>query len=130
MAGYALGPDATLTPGMDVKAGRASTGGSLTVIESRTAGGAPPHVHRREDEAMYVLEGSIWARCGDERFDLGPRSFVFLPKDVPHEWDVVGYEAVVLIVTAPAGLEEFLNDFHAGETDRGELADRYGIEFS
>ncbi len=77
---------------------------------------------------MYVLEGSIWARCGDDRFELEPRSFVFLPRDVPHEWDVVGDEAVVLIVTAPAGLEEFLEGFHGGE-DRADLAARYGIEF-
>jgi len=79
---------------------------------------------------MYVLEGSIWVRCEDERFELGPRSFVFLPRDVQHEWDVAGDEAVVLIITAPAGLEEFLRAFHAGEADRGELANRYGIEFT
>ena len=77
---------------------------------------------------MYVLEGSIWAMCGDDRFELGPRSFVFLPRNVPHAWDVVGNEAVVLILTAPAGLEEFLEGFHGGE-DRADLAERYGIEF-
>ena len=77
---------------------------------------------------MYVLEGSIRATCGDDRFELGPRSFVFLPRDVPHAWDVAGNEAVVLILTAPAGLEEFLEGFHGGE-DRADLAERYGIEF-
>jgi quercetin dioxygenase-like cupin family protein len=128
MAGYALGPGGSVIPDSDVKAGRASTGGSLTVIESRTAGGAPLHVHRREDEAMYVLEGSIWAKCGDDRFELEPRSFVFLPRDVPHAWDVVGDEAVVLILTAPAGLELSLEEFHGG-ADRADLAERYGIEF-
>jgi mannose-6-phosphate isomerase-like protein (cupin superfamily) len=114
----------------DVKAGRQSTGGSFTVIESRTDGGAPTHVHSHEDEAMYVLDGSIWVRCGDDRFDLGPRSFVFLPRSVPHEWDVHGGEAVVLIITAPAGLEEFLHEFHERRgDDPGEIAERYGIEF-
>ena len=117
-----------MIPDSDVKAGRASTGGSLTVIESRTAGGAPLHVHRREDEAMYVLEGSIWAKCGDDRFELEPRSFVFLPRDVPHAWDVDGDEAVVLILTAPAGHELSLEEFHGG-ADRADLAERYGIEF-
>ena len=128
MAGYAVAPGGSVVEGSEVKAGAASTGGSLTVIESRTAGGAPPHVHRREDEAMYVLEGSIWARCGDDRFELERRSFVFLPRDVPHEWDAVGDEAVVLILTAPAGLELFLEEFHGG-ADRADLAERYGIEF-
>jgi len=37
-----------------VKASRTSTGGHLSVIESRTKGGAPWHVHSREDEYFYV----------------------------------------------------------------------------
>jgi quercetin dioxygenase-like cupin family protein len=78
---------------------------------------------------MYVLEGTIWARCGESRFEVGPRSFVFLPRGVPHEWDVVGAEAVILIITAPGGLEEFLHDFHDARGDRGEIARRYGIDF-
>ena len=77
---------------------------------------------------MYVLEGSIWARCGESRFELGPRSFVFLPRGVPHEWDVIDEEAVVLIITAPAGLETFLHDFHAATGDRNEIARRHGID--
>jgi quercetin dioxygenase-like cupin family protein len=128
MAGYVVAPGASVVDGSEVKAGVASTRGSLTVIESRTAAGAPLHAHHREDEAMYVLEGSIRARCGDDRFELEPRSFVFLPRNVPHEWDVVGDEAVVLILTAPAGLELFLEEFHGG-ADRADLAERYGIEF-
>ncbi|HLK60655.1 MAG TPA: hypothetical protein VKU00_29095 [Chthonomonadaceae bacterium] len=41
--------------GASVKAGRVSTGGSLTLIESRTKGGAPLHVHAREEEYFYVI---------------------------------------------------------------------------
>jgi hypothetical protein len=59
----------------------------------------------------------------------GHGSFVFLPRGVPHEWDVVGVEAVVLIITAPARLEEFLHDFHDAHSNRGEIARRYGIDF-
>jgi quercetin dioxygenase-like cupin family protein len=129
MDGYVVGPGESVGEDPDVKAGRRSTDGSLTVIESRTDGGAPSHVHGREDEAIYVLEGSIWARCGDDRFEVGPRSLVFLPRGVPHEWDVVGDEALVLLITAPAGLEEFLHELHAGTGDREEIAGRYGIEF-
>ena len=50
----------------DVKASRASTGGALTLIESRTDGGAPRHVHQREDEFFYVVEGTITVECGEE----------------------------------------------------------------
>jgi len=130
--GYVLGPGEGV-PGEDdaaLKASRASTGGGLTLIESDTDGGAPRHVHSREDEAFYVLDGAIWVECGDERWEAGPASFVFLPRGVPHAWDVVGERAKLLIITAPAGLEEFLREFHAADdAGRAEVARRHGIEF-
>ena len=118
--------------GPDVKAARASTGGSLTLIESRTRGGAPRHVHTREDEYFYVVEGTLIVRCGDETFEAGPRSFVFLPRGIPHSWDVAGDgEATVLLITAPAMLEEFLRDYHAATSPdaRNQVAARYGLTF-
>ena len=57
-AGEGIGAD----PGL--KASAASSGGTLTFIDSQTDGGAPPHVHTREDEAMYVLDGAIVVRVG------------------------------------------------------------------
>jgi quercetin dioxygenase-like cupin family protein len=114
----------------DVKASRASTDGALTVIDSVTSGGAPSHVHAHEDECFYVLEGTITVECGDDAWTLGPGAFVFLPRGVPHAWDVVGARARVLIITAPAGLEEFLREFHAAAgSERAEVARRHGIEF-
>ncbi len=56
--GYLLETGAGITSA-DVKANRASTGGVLTLIESRTTGGAPLHVHSRDDECFYVVEGAI-----------------------------------------------------------------------
>jgi len=130
--GYVLGPGEGVPGGDDtgVKASRASTEGSLTVIESDTDGGAPRHVHSREDECFYVLEGVISVECGDARWEVGAAGFVFLPRGVPHTWDVVGERARVLIITAPAGLEEFLREFHAADgAERAEVARRHGIEF-
>ncbi len=77
---YVLGPGQGVPGfGADVKASHASTGGALTAMESRTRGGAPMHVHSREDECFYVVEGTIIGRCGEDTFEAGPRSFVFLP---------------------------------------------------
>lgn len=114
-----------------LKASRESTGGVLTVIESDTDGGAPAHVHRREDEAMYVLEGEITVRVGDQQFRAPRGAFVFMPRGEEHEWDVVGDRARVLILAAPAGLEEFLAAFHAAGdlATRDEVAAQYGLEF-
>jgi len=115
-----------------VKASRSSTGGNLTVIESHTKGGAPWHVHSREDEYFYVIEGKIIVHCGDEINSAGPGSFVFLPRGIPHAWDV-GAEGVatLLMMTVPAMLEEFLQEFHRASTreDRDAVAARYGIQF-
>jgi quercetin dioxygenase-like cupin family protein len=46
--------------------------------------GPPLHVHSREDKAMYLLEGEIRFRQGDEEFTAGPGSWVWGPRGVPH----------------------------------------------
>lgn len=124
-AGEGLGGDASL------KASAASTGGTLTVIEAWTDGGAPPHVHDREDEAMYVLEGRIVVHVGEDTFTVEPGGFVFMPRGVLHDWDVDGRRARVLILAAPAGLERFLDEFHAAPDwgSRHEVAARHGLTF-
>jgi quercetin dioxygenase-like cupin family protein len=114
--------------GTEVKAAKSSTGGLLTLIESQTTGGAPLHVHSHEDEAFYVVEGTIIVQCGAETFEAGPRSFVFLPRGIPHAWDVVGEVATILMITVPAMLEEFLHEYHSAE-NRDEIAEKYGIQF-
>ncbi len=115
-----------------VKASRTSTGGNLSVIESHTKGGTPWHVHTREDEYFYVLEGTIIVRCGDDVYTAGQGSFVSLPRGIPHAWDVGDPGmAILLMMTVPAMLEEFLKEFHAASTreDRDEVASGYGIQF-
>ena len=127
---YMIEPGEYLADG-GVKASAVSTGGSLTLIESDTDGGAPPHVHEREDEAMYILDGRIVVHSGDEEFHVGPRGFVFMPRGQLHDWDVEGERALVLILASPGGLEEFLADFHAPANwpERDAVAERYGLRF-
>ena len=116
-----------------LKASHESTAGGLTLIESHTHGGAPLHVHAREDECFYVLEGKITVTCGDQVFEAGPRSFVFLPRGIPHTWGVVGGTADVLILTVPGGFEKFMQAYHAAGQESNEVKDqiaaRYGIQF-
>ncbi len=127
---YMLGPGEALPDSGDgVKASGRATGGALTVIESRTRGGAPPHVHHRDDECFYVLDGSVTVRCGAVTWSASPGSFVFLPRAIAHSWDVEGDFASVLIINVPGGFDEFLREFHAASgEERGSVSGKYGIE--
>jgi quercetin dioxygenase-like cupin family protein len=115
-----------------VKASKRSTGGAFTLIESHTAGGAPWHIHTREDEYLFVVSGALKVSCGQESFRAEVGAFVFLPKGIAHAWDVASQDkATVLMMTVPAMLEEFLAEFHAasGQEARNRVAEKYGIRF-
>jgi quercetin dioxygenase-like cupin family protein len=79
-------------------------GGDWAVVEWHLrAGDEPPiHTHTREDETLYVLEGSITAFVGDQRIEVEAGSYAALPKDVPHGLTVRGDEARLLITLEPA----------------------------
>lgn len=90
-----------------VKARAEKTGGALGVVEvSFYRGFGPPlHVHHREDEAFYVIEGEIRFRRGEEEFVGGPGSWVWGPRGVPHTFKVESDGARALVVATPAGFE-------------------------
>jgi quercetin dioxygenase-like cupin family protein len=129
--GYAVQAGQGVADDASVKASGSSTAGSLTVIQSHTSGGAPPHVHEREDEAMYVLAGEITVHCGGDTFVVGERGFVFMPRGVIHDWDVDSGSADVLILASPGGLDEFLAEFHdaADWEARDAVAAKHGLRF-
>jgi quercetin dioxygenase-like cupin family protein len=133
MNGYLLRPGEGVRPDdLAAKATAESTGGTLSVIESHTTGGAPPHLHRNEDEAFYVLDGVLTVRCGDLTWEAARGCFVFLPRLLSHSWDVNTISASLLIITTPAGLDDFLREHHAASdpATRERIADRYGIVWS
>jgi quercetin dioxygenase-like cupin family protein len=95
-----------------VLAGAEQTGGSFGLMESVLAKGAepPPHVHHREDESFFVLDGALTVRVGDESFSARPGSFVFCPRDVPHLLTLESAEVRTLTLVTPGGLESFFID--------------------
>jgi len=77
------------------------------------------HVHHREDESFYVLEGQLRLQCGDETFVAEAGSYIFLPRDVPHSFRVEGdTPARMLTIETPGGGERFFVD--AGRPVEGE----------
>jgi len=75
---------------MVLKATGEHTDGRFTFLDQRTPGdyAVPRHVHDREDEAWYILEGEVTFYCGTETLRAGPGSWVFAPKGVPHAFRV------------------------------------------
>ena len=69
-------------------------------------GGPPPHVHSREEEGFYVLEGEITLFIGDKRLIARTGMFANMPVGTPHSFkNEGGKPARMLIVVAPAELE-------------------------
>lgn len=98
---------------MTLKATRESTGGAFGLVESWIAPGSSPplHVHRREDESFFVIEGVLRFRVGDEEAVLGPGGFVFAPRNIPHTFVVESETpAHVLTLLTPGGGERFFVD--------------------
>src|SRR5262249_15088451 len=48
----------------------------------------PLHAHSREDEIWYVVEGEITFTIGDRTFTGGPGTFAYIPRNVPHTFQV------------------------------------------
>ena len=86
------------------------TGDLYSIVEILEPQGAraPLHLHRKEDEAFYVLEGEMTFRIGEETIKARPGSFVFGPKDVPHTYTVDSGPARLLFLLSPAGFEGFI----------------------
>ena len=90
------------------KARGSETGGTMTVLETVvTPGDGPPlHVHVQADEAVYVLEGEIDFRVGDDVYENRPGSFVFIPRGTPHTFQNVGSGAArMLLMFTPSSIE-------------------------
>jgi len=127
-----------------VKATSKQTGGAFGLIEQLAPVGveSPFHVHRKEEESFFILEGELEFLSEEQRFVKGPGSFVFLPKDIPHGFRVVGdSQARFLILVTPGGFEEFVMELgepapemripEPSQPDMGKLmplATKYGLE--
>ncbi|MBA4031310.1 MAG: cupin domain-containing protein [Planctomyces sp.] len=93
------------------------TGGAYTQWEATIppGGGPPPHIHTREEEGFFIIEGEITLRIGDETVVAGPGMFANIPRGVAHSFSNESEEpARMLITVAPSGLEEMF--YEVGHT--------------
>ena len=84
------------------------TNGAFSLFEATLVPGTepPPHVHSREDELFYVLEGEFDVYVGEEAFKVKTGECVFLPRFKPHAFVVRSPRLRELTVLTPGGLEE------------------------
>jgi mannose-6-phosphate isomerase-like protein (cupin superfamily) len=113
-AAFSLGPDEgeRLVFGdvtIIVRAGAEATGGTFSLLEEvPPLVDTPRHVHERDDELFYVLEGEHVFEVGDREFRVGPGGVVFAPRGVPHaQRRVTPGVGRQLVLTVPGGLDGF-----------------------
>jgi len=96
---------------LDVKISGKDTDGDLAIFEQTSLSqgrGTPLHVHPKQDEVFYVVEGAYFFKVGDDKFHLSAGESIFLPRAVPHAWTQVSEKGKMTVTFQPAGkLEEF-----------------------
>jgi quercetin dioxygenase-like cupin family protein len=87
------------------------TGGEMSGIECIMQRGLepPPHVHTREDEAVFVVDGDVEFTIGRRRVCPGKGEWVFLPRGVRHSFALRSEHAHLLTMYTPSGIETFFD---------------------
>jgi quercetin dioxygenase-like cupin family protein len=96
----------------EIKTTAADTGGQLTIIEVTEPPGmeAPLHVHHREDEGFWILEGEVTLYVGDGTIEASAGDFAWGPRDIPHRYTVGPNGCRMLFICTPAGFENLVRD--------------------
>jgi quercetin dioxygenase-like cupin family protein len=125
------------------------SGGAYFAMEALVppGGGPPPHIHTREDETFYLLEGEIEFLLGEQLIVAGPGDFVNVPRGTVHRFQNTGTDSARLVLTfTPAGIERWFEETLEDAPNEFELEDvpdnieevagryvaaapRYGLEF-
>ncbi len=86
--------------------GADESGGLGVSLVTQPPGVATPlHQHTHEDEAFFLLEGTMTYRAGEETVHLAQGDFLWLPRGVPHAFRVTGEHPVRFLGFAdPGGL--------------------------
>jgi quercetin dioxygenase-like cupin family protein len=88
------------------------TNGRFAQIEITVRPGSEPpvHTHTREDEAFYLMEGTIRFTIGEHVFTAKKGDYVLMPKGIPHSFQVLTESAKAVLTISPAGFENYFRD--------------------
>ncbi|CCF62726.1 cupin domain-containing protein [Nocardia cyriacigeorgica] len=116
-----------LSPWTTVKAGTDDTEGRFTLMENRSNGDIPAHVHDNFDEFVYVIDGELGLdyRGSTHRFTSGMCFLV--PRGITHAMRNLGGEdspVHALQLSAPSGWERYLEAVAEARQSGDWAADR------
>jgi mannose-6-phosphate isomerase-like protein (cupin superfamily) len=97
-----------------------SSNDAFVIAEWRDPGGppgppgliAPPHLHRNDDEAWYVLEGTLRVRVGKEVVEAGAGSAVFVPRGTPHTYWNPGPDPDRYLLVMTTNIYRLIQEIH------------------
>jgi quercetin dioxygenase-like cupin family protein len=82
-------------------------------------GGPPPHIHHREDETFYLIEGILELRLGDLTVLARPGDYISVPRGTVHSFrNITEHAARMLVTFVPAGFEGFFQEVFEPAADR------------
>ena len=108
---------------------------SFVIAEWRDAGGppgpprliAPWHLHHHDDEAWYVLEGTLCVQVGEDVVEARAGSAVFVPRGTPHTYWNPDAQPVRYLLVMTRNIYRLIQAIHA-MTDRSPAALRAVFE--
>jgi quercetin dioxygenase-like cupin family protein len=123
------------------------TQGKFALIEAVARKGSvpPPHIHHREEESFYVLEGEMTVSVGNQTIKATPGTLVVVPRNTVPSFVIDSDQVRALTLLTPAGMEGWFKEFSvpaptmtlppAEEPSYTQIqkmlaaAPKYGIEF-
>ena len=92
----------------DIKISAKDTDGLLSIFEytGNVKGGPPLHIHLKQDEIFFIVEGDYIFKVGDERYKLTKGDTIFLPGNVPHTFAQTSEKGKMYFMFQPSGKME------------------------
>jgi quercetin dioxygenase-like cupin family protein len=87
------------------------SGGAYFILDALVApgGGPPPHIHEREEECFFLLEGSLTMTIGEQSLRVSTGDFVQVPRGTVHTFTNIGEAmARMVVIFSPAGMEHWM----------------------
>jgi len=91
----------------------AQTNGGYFIMEATIppGGGPPLHIHHREEESLYLLEGVLDITLGKKKVKATTGDFVQIPRGTVHAFVNAGNTtARMLLFFSPAGMDKYFEE--------------------